>query len=112
MRRKKVISDPVWLTWEGDDFPRKFHSDSVVFFVSEHIYIDDDAYARRALAKALLQEGISFSTPHSFRLIDSAWSSRAGYRYEDGDERYPVYCENDDPLLDYDATFVEVAYVD
>lgn len=112
MRRTKAPADPIWLTWEGDNFPRKFHSDSVVFYLSEHIYFESDESYRKSLAKALLQEGVSFSTPHSYKMIDAAWVSRAGYRYDDGDERFLVYCENDDPLLEYDATFVEVAYVD
>lgn len=112
MRRKKGYAEPVWLTWEGDDFPRKFHSDSIVFYLSEHIYLDQDEIAKESLAKTILREGISFSTPHSFRLISSGWVSRAGYRFDDGDERFPVYCDNEDPDLEYDATFVEIAYVD
>lgn len=112
MRRKKDIVSPVWFIWEGEDFPRQIHSDSVIFYLSEQIYLDDDEVAKRSLAKSLLQEGISSSLGHSYKLIDSANVIRAGYCYEDGDERLPIYCDDDDPLLDYDATFVEVAYVD
>lgn len=46
-------------------------------------------------------------------MIEQANISIGGYRYEDYDETdFPLYCDNDDPDLDYDATFVEVPYVD
>ncbi len=112
MRRKKAVPKPVWIIWEGEDFPREIHSDSVIFYINEHIYLDDDALARRSLVEALLREGISTSMGQGHGLIDSANISRAGYRYDDGDDIVPIYCDNDDPDLDYDATFVEVAYVD
>ncbi len=111
MRRKKVVAAPVWFIWEGEEFPRSTHSDSVVFYLSEHIYLEDDDVAKRSLATAILQEGVSESIGESYRLIDSANVIRAGYCYEDGDDRFPIYCDDEDPLLDYDATFVEVAYV-
>lgn len=112
MRRKKAISEPTWIIWDGDDFPRAIHSDSVVLYVNEHIYLDDDDLAKRSLVKTLLREGISTSTGNGYSLIDSANIFRAGYRFDDGDEVVPIYCDNDDPDLDYDATFVEIAYVD
>jgi hypothetical protein len=112
MRRKKQQIAPIWLTWEGDDFPRQIHSDSVVFYLSEHIYLDIDSAYRRSLAQAILREGIASSVGESHRLIDSGYETRAGYRYEDADEFHPVYCDNSDPELDYDATFIEVPYVD
>lgn len=112
MRRKKTIAEPIWLTWEGDDFPRQFHSDSVVFYIGEQLYLDEDAGAKRSLATAILREGVSFSIGQSYKFIDEGNLIRAGYRYDDGDDRFPIYCEDDDPLLDYDATFLEVPYVD
>ncbi len=112
MRRRKVISEPVWLIWEGDNFPREIHSDSVVFYINEHLYLDDDDVAKRSLAKALLREGISESNGHSYKLIETGNVTRAGYRYEDGDDVFPIFCDDGDPDLDYDATFVEVSYVD
>jgi hypothetical protein len=111
MRRKKAVSGPTWLVWDGDDFPREIHSDSVVLYVNEHLYLDDDDLAKQILAKSLLQEGISTSLGESYRLIESGIETRAGYRYEDGDTVIPIYCDDDDPDLEYDATFVEVAYV-
>ena len=112
MRRKKQISEPIWLIWEGEDFPRKIHSDSIVMYLCEHIYLEDDDAAKRSLAKSLLREGISTSLSDSYNLINSGWVSRDGFRYDDGDERFPIYCDNDDPELDFDATYVEIAYVD
>ena len=111
MRRKKTIAEPVWLIWEGDDFPRKIHSDSVVFYLTEHIYLDQDEIAKKALAKQLRLEGVADSLGEAFRLIDLGWVSKGGYYFEDDDERFPVYCELDDELYDWDATFVEVPFV-
>ena len=111
MRRKKSIPEPTWFIWEGEDFPRSIHSDSVVLYLNEQIYLDSDDLAKRSLAKTLLQEGISVSTGDSYRLIESSVELRAGYRYEDGDEIIPIFCDDEDPDLEYDATFVEVAYV-
>jgi hypothetical protein len=112
MRRKKVVSEPVWIIWEGEDFPRTLHSDSVVFYINEHVYLDDDDSAMRSLVKSLLREGISTSMGNGYRLVESSTISRAGYRYDEGDNIVPIYCDDSDPDLDYDATFVEVAYVD
>ncbi len=112
MRRKKAVSQPVWFIWEGEEFPRQIHSDSIVFYLNEHVYLDSDDIAKKSLATTLLQEGISESIGHSYRLIDSSIITRAGYCYEGGDDRFPLYCEDDSSFLDYDATFVEVAYVD
>lgn len=111
MRRKKIVSQPVWLMWEGDDFPRKLDSDSVVFYLSEHIYLDEDKEAKTSLARQLQREGIVSSLGEGYRLLDMSWVSRGGFYYDDGDERFPIYCEDDDPLYDWDATFVEVPYV-
>jgi hypothetical protein len=108
----KKVFEPTWLIWEGDDFPRSIHSDSVVFYVNEHLVLDDDDVAKRSLAKQIQQEGISYSLGEAFSLIDTSSCTTAGYRYEDDDEsNLPIYCDNDDPLLDYDATFVEISYV-
>jgi hypothetical protein len=111
MRRKKAILEPTWLIWEGNDFPSKFDSESVVFYISEHLYLDEDNVAKKSLAKQLQLEGIVDSLSEGFKLIDSGNLSRAGYFYEDGEDLYPTYCDNDDSNLDYDATFVEVPYV-
>jgi hypothetical protein len=111
MRRKKQVSEPVWLTWEGEDFPRKFHSDSVVFYISEHIYLDEDVVAKKSLARQIQLEGLSYSLGESLRLIEDSWVTKAGYYFEDGDEDYPVYCEIDDLDIEWDATFVEVPVV-
>jgi len=69
MRRKKDVASPVWFIWEGENFPRQIHSDSVIFYLSEQLYLDDDEVAKRSLAKSLLQEGISSSLGHSYKLI-------------------------------------------
>lgn len=112
MRRKKHLSSPTWLTWEGDEFPRELHSDSVIFYISEYVDLEEDNVAKMALARQILQEGISDTLGEAFKFIDLANVSFAGYRYEEYDETtLPLYCENDDPDLDYDATFVEVPYV-
>lgn len=109
----KKIPEPVWLIWDGDNFPREIHSDSVVFYLNEHVYLDDDEIAKKSLAKQILQEGIAYSLGESFSLVEKSAISLAGYRYEnDDDTDIPIYCDNDDPDLDYDATFVEVPYVD
>jgi hypothetical protein len=113
MRRKKHFSEPTWLIWDGEEFPRELHSDSVVFYINEHVHLDDDDLARKALARQILQEGISDSLGEAFKFIDLASISLGGYRYEEYDEStFPLYCDNTDPDLDYDATFVEVPYVD
>ena len=112
MRRKKQLSGPDWNIWDGEDFPRELHSDSVIFYINEHADIDDDEIARRSLAKQILQEGISDSLGEAFKFIQDSHISWGGYRYEDYDDStLPIYCDNNDPDLDYDATFVEVPYV-
>lgn len=112
MVHKKKVSEPTWLIWEGDDFPRGMHSDSVVFYVNEHLALDDDEIAKRSLAKQVQQEGISYSLGEAFSLVETSSQILAGYRYEDDDVlSLPIYCDNDDPDLEYDATFVEIAYV-
>jgi hypothetical protein len=111
VRRAKTYSEPAWLTWEGDDFPRQIHSDSVVFYLSEHIYIDSDPEYKKSLAKIIQREGISYSLGEAFKLIEDGFVTSAGYYFEDGDELYPVYCDNDDPNVEWDATFVEVPFV-
>lgn len=111
MRRKKQISEPVWLIWEGEDFPRSIHSDSIVFYLNEQVYLDEDDIAKRALAKQIQQEGISYTLGEAFKLVDSAPQTLAGYRYEEDEDDVPIFCDNDDPDLDYDATFVEIPYV-
>lgn len=112
MRRKKTIPDTVWLTWEGDDFPRSIHSDSVVFYTDTHIYLENDDSAKRSLARAIQLEGIAYSLGESFRVIDQGTVTHAGYVLSEEDPNLQNYCDNDDPALDWDATFVEVAYVD
>lgn len=111
MRRKKISAEPVWLIWEGDDFPRKIHSDSIVFYLTEHIYFESDPAYKKSLATQIQREGLSYSLGEAFQLIDQGWVSKAGLYYEDGDESFPVYCENDDSLIEYDVTFVEVPVV-
>ncbi len=111
MRRKKVPVLPSWLIWEGEDFPRKIHSDSVVFYINEHLELDIDDLARKSLARALQQEGITYSLSESYKLIEDAVIEKAGYWYPDGEDRYPSYCSMDDDNYEWDATYVEVPYV-
>jgi hypothetical protein len=111
MQRKKQVVAPTWLMWEGDDFPRQLHSDSVVFFINEHIYLDSDDVAKRSLAVQLQREGLVDSLGEAFKLVASSLETRGGYFYEDNDEIFPVFCDDSDPNLDYDATFIEVPYV-
>ena len=111
MRRKKVLAPTQWLLWEGDDFPRELHSDSVVFYVNEQIYFDSDDEYKKTLARAIQVEGISSTLGEAFRLIEQGQISRAGYKISEEDPNLYVYCENDDTELDYDATFVEVPFV-
>ena len=111
MRRKKTITPPSWLIWEGEDFPRKIHSDSVVFYLAEHIYFESDPEYKKSLATQIQREGLSYSLGESFRLIDQGEISKGAIYYEDGNEAFPVYCEVDDPEADWDATFVEVPIV-
>jgi hypothetical protein len=112
MKRKKHFSEPTWLIWDGDYFPNELHSDSVIFYLNEHINIDDDQKIRQLLARQILQEGLADSLGEAFRFIDASNVSIGGYRYEDYDDTtFPIYCEKNDPDLDYDATFVEVPYV-
>jgi hypothetical protein len=112
MLRKKIkTKDPVWFTWEGDDFPRKIHSDSVVFYLSEHVYMDDHESYTRSLARQIQREGISYSLAEAYKLIEQGYVTKAGYYFEDGDESFPVYCEDEDPNWEWDATFVEVPFV-
>tara|TARA_B110000503_G_scaffold99511_2_gene148870 strand:- start:7491 stop:7829 length:339 start_codon:yes stop_codon:yes gene_type:complete len=111
MRRKKLVAEPNWLIWEGDDFPRTIHSDSVVFYIPEHVYFETDESYRRALATQIQREGLSYSLGEAFKLIEQGWLSRAGFYYEDEDEAFPVYCEIADEDAELDATFVEVPIV-
>ncbi len=111
MRRKKAISQPLWLIWEGDDFPRALSSDSIIFYINEHIYLEDDELARKALAKQLQLEGLTYSLSESYKAIEDGNVIRAGYYYKENDEFLQIYCENNDIDLEYDATFVEVPYV-
>jgi hypothetical protein len=111
MQRKKQVIAPTWLIWEGDDFPRQLHSDSVVFYINEHTYLDNDDTAKRSLATQLQREGIVESLGQAFKLILDSIEVRGGYFYEDNDELFPIFCEYEDPNLDYDATFIEVPYV-
>ena len=111
MRRKKTTQAAPWLTWEGDGFPRELHSDSVIFYLNEHIYFDSDIQYKRDLARAIQLEGIAYSLGESFRLIEQGRLSQGGYRISEEDPNLFVYCDNDDPDFDYDATFIEVPYV-
>lgn len=111
MRRRKTTTTVDWLTWEGDDFPRQMHSDSVVFYLPEHVYMDQDDSYRTSLARQIQREGISYSLGESYSLIDQAFVSKAGYYFEEGNESFPVYCETEDPECDRDATFVEIPFV-
>jgi len=112
MQRIKQAPKFAWLTWEGDAFPRNFHSDSIVFYTSEHIEIDSDPIYLKTLATSILREGFCDSLGEAYKLISLSSTIKAGYRLDDGDDRYLVYCDNDDPDLEFDATFVEIAYVD
>lgn len=111
MRRKKTTTTVDWLTWEGDDFPLE-SPDSIVFYFPERIYFEADESYKKSLARAIQLEGIVFSLGESFRLIDSGTLIRAGYRISDEDENLLIYCDDNDPELDFDATFIEVPYVD
>lgn len=111
MRRKKVIALPSWLIWEGNDYPNKLHSDSIVFYINEHVYLDNDPESRRALARAIQQEGITYSLGESYKLIEDSVVELAGYWYPEDEDRFPTYCSLDDDNYDWDATFVEVPYV-
>lgn len=110
MRRQKV-SKSEWLTWEGDDFPRTFHSDSVVFYISGHFDLDSDQDLRNALARAIQREGLCSSLGEAYKLIADSSVHLAGYFEEDSEADLPVYCELDDENYDWDATYVEVPYV-
>lgn len=77
----------------------------------EDIFIDADPEYRVSLARQIQKEGLSESLGEAFGLIDSGRSVRGGVYYEDGDDKYPVYCELDDDLIEINATFVEVPFV-
>jgi hypothetical protein len=109
--RTRKISKTEWLTWEGDDFPRTFHSDSVVFYITGHFDLDSDKELRKDLATTIQREGICSSLGESFRMIDDASITLAGYCAEDPDLDLPTYCDLDDESYDWDATYVEVPYV-
>lgn len=111
MRRRK-ISKTEWLTWEGDDFPRTLHSDSLVFYVTGHFDLDSDQELRKDLAVAIQREGICSSLGSAFALLNTASVSLGGYYVEDPDMDLPSYCSLDDDNYDWDATYVEVPYVD
>ena len=78
MRRRK-ISKTEWLTWEGEDFPRTFHSDSVVFYVTGHFDLNSDEELRKDLATTLQREGICSSLGESFKMITDSSVTLAGY---------------------------------
>jgi hypothetical protein len=110
MSRQKS-SKSEWLTWEGDDFPHTFHSDSVVFYIPGHFDLETDQELRKDLARTIQREGICSSLGESFRMIDDASITLAGFCAEDLDLDLPSYCDLDDDSYDWDATFVEVPYV-
>ena len=112
MRRKKTTTTVDWLSWEGDEFPREIHSDSMVFYFPEHVYFETDESYRRSLARAIQIEGIVYSLGESFRMIESGTLIRAGYRISEEDPNLLIYCDKNDPDLECDATFLEVPYVD
>jgi hypothetical protein len=108
MRRKKQITIPRWFIWDGYNFPESSNRDSVVFYLDEHVYLDEDNIARQSLAKQIQQEGISSSLFEAFQLIEKSNTVIAGYKYSEADELSLVFCDYFDDDLDYDATFVEV----
>jgi hypothetical protein len=110
MSRQKA-SKSEWLTWEGDDFPHTFHSDSVVFYIPGHFDLETDQELRKDLARTIQREGICSSLGESFRMIDDASITLAGFCAEDLDLDLPSYCDLEDDSYDWDATFVEVPYV-
>jgi hypothetical protein len=110
MRRQKV-SKSEWLTWEGDDFPHTFHSDSVVFYIPGHFDLDLDQELRKDLAVAIQREGICSSLGESFRMIDESSITLGGYYADDSEFDLPIYCDLEDDSYDWDATYVEVPYV-
>ncbi len=110
MRRKKEYVGPTWMIWEGEDFPHSL-DDSVVFFVNEYLDLDEDHVASKALARQLQREGIVETLGSAYALIQEASIHHGGYYYADQDEIFPLYCSEEDPDLDYDATFVEIPYV-
>lgn len=113
MTRKKDIQPTHWIIWEGDEFPRKFHSDSIVFFVEEAIYLKEDVDAKKDLATAVLREGIASSLSEAHRLVEDSWVTRGGLEYIDyGSVELPVFFEIEDPgKYGWDATYVELPYV-
>jgi hypothetical protein len=110
MRRQKT-SKSEWLTWEGDDFPRTFHSDSVVFYITGHFDLDLDQDLRKDLARTIQREGICSSLGESFRMIDDASITLGGYYADDPDIDLPTYSDLEDDSYDWDATYVEVSFV-
>jgi hypothetical protein len=106
----RLPKDPTWITWDGDGFPRQGSEDSIIFFLSEHVYFDSDISYRRSLASAIQQEGVSETIGAAHRLIDAAWVTKAGYSYLEG-ERFPTYYDLSDEEYERDATFVEVDIV-
>lgn len=111
MKISRKYSGPDWIIWEGDGFPRSLHSDSVVLFTDTWIDLAEDSTARANLARQLQREGVAESLGDGYRLIEESTEVQGGYYYEDGDESCLVFCESDDPMLDIDATFIEVPYV-
>jgi hypothetical protein len=110
MRRNKS-SESEWLTWEGDDFPRTFHSDSVVFYITGHFDLDEDQELRHGLARAVQREGICSSLGEAYGLLNTASVHIAGYCAEDPEADLPIYCDMDSEDYDWDATYVEVPFV-
>lgn len=99
------------MLWEGEDFPHRLHSDSAVFFITGHVYLDLDADYKKDLAKQIRLEGLTDSLSEAFRSIDDGYVSHGGYYFSDEESRFPIYCDLDDDLYDWDATFVEVPFV-
>jgi hypothetical protein len=110
MRRQKTFKSE-WLTWEGDGFPHTFHSDSVVFYITGHFYLEEDQELRTDLARAIQREGVSSSLGESFALLNSASIHMAGYFAENIETDIPFYCDMDDQNYEWDATYVEVPFV-
>jgi len=109
--RKQKMPTSEWLTWEGDSFPRTFHSDSLVFYVTGHFYLDDDKDLRAELARAIQREGVCSSLGEAYALISSSFVHLGGYYAENLDSDLPIYCDLEDSNYEWDATYVEVPYV-
>lgn len=83
--------EALWKEWDGEGHYTS--PDSVVFFTTEHVDLENDI-VRRALASALQREGVAVTLGSAFQLIESSIVKDLYAGEVDGDTVYTI-CDRD-----------------